>query len=58
MADKEERTPEEKFALEELPTLPGPVGDSVDQLSQHVDQFPPVNKNANVAVPALIAIHL
>ena len=45
MADKEKGTLEEKFALEELPALPGPVGDWVDQLSQHVDQFPRVNKN-------------
>ena len=45
MGNKKERAPEEKFALEELPALPGPVGDWVDQLSQHIDLFPPANKN-------------
>ena len=35
----------EKLAWDQTPTLPGQVGDWIDQLGQHVDQFPPVDPN-------------
>ena len=35
----------EKLAWDQTPTLPGQVGDWIDQLGQHVDQFPPVHPN-------------